>query len=56
MPKITLNLDHGNFFCPVTGQQILSSEICDASPATAFIFLDETQKFIHISDYLVSAL
>ena len=52
MPKITLNLDHGNFFCPVTGQNILSSENCEASPATAFIFLDETQKFAHISDHL----
>lgn len=52
MQQISLKLDHGNFFCPVTGQQILSPETMEASPATAFIFLDATSQLVHTSDYL----
>ena len=52
MQQITFNLDHGNFFCPITAQNILSSENCEASPATSFIYLDEIGDFAHISDDL----
>lgn len=52
MQQINLRLDHGNFFCPVTGRQILGPETIEASPATAFIFLDATNQLAHISDYL----
>ena len=52
MQQITLSLDHGNFFCPITGQNILSSENCEVSPATSFIYLDEIGEFAHISDDL----
>lgn len=52
MQQINLRLDHGNFFCPVTGRQILGYETIEASPATAFIFLDATNQLAHISDYL----
>jgi hypothetical protein len=52
MQQITLKLDHGNFYCPITGQNILSSENCEASPATIFIYLDEIGDFAHTSDDL----
>jgi hypothetical protein len=50
MKKIDLDLDHVNFYCPVTGEQIISSELCTPSPATAFIYLDEIGDFVEISD------
>jgi len=31
MQQITLTLYHGNFYCPITGQNILSSENCEVS-------------------------
>ena len=52
MQQINLRLDHGNFHCPATGQQILGPETIKPSPATAFIFLDATSQFAHTSDYL----
>ena len=52
MQQINLRLDHGNFYCPATGQQILGPETIEASPATAFIFLDATSQFAHTSYYL----
>lgn len=52
MQQITLKLDHGNFYCPISGQNILSSENCEASPATSFIYLDEIGDFAHTSDDL----
>ena len=52
MQQITLKLDHGNFYCPITGQNILSSENCEASPATTCIYLDEIGDFAHTSDDL----
>ena len=52
MQQIPLKLDHGNFYCPISGQNILSSENCEASPATSFIYLDEIGDFAHTSDDL----
>ena len=56
MQQIILSLDHINFFCPITGQNILSSENCEASPATTFIYLDEISDFAHTSDDLSEVL
>ena len=50
MKQINLDLDHFYFYCPVTGEQIISSELCTPSPATAFIYLDEIGDFVEISD------
>jgi hypothetical protein len=50
MKQIELDLDHVNFYCPVTGEQIVSSELCTPSPATAFIYLDEIGDFVEISE------
>ena len=52
MQQINLRLDHVNFYCPVTGQQILGPDTIEASPATVFIFQDATRQFAYISDYL----
>ena len=52
MQQINLRLDHGNFYCPATGQQILGPETIEPSAATVFIFLDATSQLAHISDYL----
>ena len=52
MQQITLKLDHGNFYCPISERNILSSENCEASPATSFIYLDEIGDFAHTSDDL----
>lgn len=52
MQQITLKLDHGNFYCPISGQNIRSSGNCEASPATTFIYLDEIGDFAHTSDDL----
>ena len=50
MKQIELELDHVNFYCPVTGEQIVSSELCTPSPATAFIYLDEIGDFVEINE------
>jgi hypothetical protein len=36
MQQIVLKLNHGNFFCPITGQNILGSENCDAKLIAQF--------------------
>lgn len=38
MNTLTYNIQHRNFFCPATGQKILSEEFVKPSPATLFIF------------------
>ena len=53
MQQITLTLDHGNFFCPVTGQKILWQDNCKSSPATAFIHVDYSQEFPYITPELL---
>ena len=36
MQQIILKLNHGNFFCPITGQNILGSENCEAKLIAQF--------------------
>ena len=50
MQKINLELNHNNFFCPVTGTQIMSDENFIASQALKFCYIDNL--FIFISDDL----
>jgi hypothetical protein len=45
MQELRLELSHLDFFCPVTGQRILSYESYAASPATVFTYLDELGDF-----------
>jgi hypothetical protein len=51
MQIIDLELDHNNFFCPVTGQAIIrEEEEFRASPATVFCYLDGFSEFEFMSD------
>ena len=51
MQLVKLDLNHDNFFCPVTGQTILrAEEAFRASPATVFCYVDEVSDFETISD------
>ncbi len=40
MQKINVNLNHDNFYCPVTGIQILSAEEFNPSPALKIWYND----------------
>ena len=40
MQTINLDLDHSNFFCPITGIQILSDEDFKPTPAVKFFYSD----------------
>jgi hypothetical protein len=48
MQTVKLQLDHSNFYCPVTGQLIVNDEVFQASPATVFTYIDEVGEFEHI--------
>lgn len=51
MQLVKLDLNHDNFFCPVTGQVILNGEEAfHASPATIFCYVDEVSDFETISE------
>jgi hypothetical protein len=45
MQKVSLELDHFNFYCPVTGKLISSDQSYKASPATVFTYVDESGEF-----------
>ncbi|MEN9671965.1 MAG: hypothetical protein RL553_230 [Planctomycetota bacterium] len=49
MQEVNLVLDHYDFFCPITGEKILWQEDCKSSPATAFIYVDDSQEFPFIT-------
>ena len=53
MQEVNLVLDHYDFFCPVTGEKILWQEDCKSSPATAFIYVDDSQEFPYITPELL---
>lgn len=48
MQSVELDLSHHNFFCPITGQAILSDEHFEPSEATLFAFLDDVGDFVFI--------
>jgi hypothetical protein len=52
MQTIDLELDHPDFFCPVTGQQVLSEDACTPSPATAYIYVQEENVFEFVREDL----
>jgi hypothetical protein len=49
MIHVELDLDHDNFFCPATGHQILGGDTFEPSPATEFVFTNESGEFEHIA-------
>jgi len=48
MQHIKLQLEHHNFFCPVTGIQIMSEE--EFIPSTALVFCYIDDQFIFVSN------
>ncbi len=48
MKEICLNREFENFYCPVTGQQVLQPDDYFPTPALVFIYLDEFQSFEYI--------
>lgn len=53
---VTLDLDHFNFYCPVTGHAMSGGTEFSASPATAFVYLDEIGEFISTSSEVESVI
>lgn len=54
MQELQLNLDHQNFYCPVTGDAILSEDRYQPSAATVFTYVDEIGDFQDLSPELES--
>jgi hypothetical protein len=53
MTEITLNREFENFYCPVTGEQVLQPDDWFPSPALDFIYLDEFQEFQYMAPALM---
>ena len=49
MQQIHLDLDHPDFYCPVTGKRILGEEVWKPSSATRFLFIPEAGEFAQLS-------
>jgi hypothetical protein len=47
MQNVIVELGQENFFCPVTGKQILSEETFTPSPATVFVLVDDSEQLEH---------
>ena len=45
MQQVFLELEHLDFFCPVTGQRITGKEHFSPSSATMFVYIDEIGDF-----------
>jgi hypothetical protein len=52
MQAIELDFDQPNFFCPMTGRQILSEEACTPSPATVFVYIQDENVFHFVREDL----
>lgn len=52
MQTVKLELDHSNFYCPVTGQLITGDQVFQASPATVFTYVSEVGEFEQITPEL----
>jgi hypothetical protein len=55
MQKVYLSLNHDDFFCPVTGQQILSEFDLKVTPSLKFFYVD-TGFILHASDDILKVL
>ena len=52
MKEIEFKVDLENFYCPVTGEQVLDPEQFNPSPATVFVFLHSHRSFEHLQEDL----
>lgn len=55
MQKVYLSLNHDDFFCPVTGQQILSEFDLKVTPSLKFFYTD-TGFIFHTSEDILQVL
>jgi len=56
MKEIQLSLSHFNFFCPVTGHQIVSEDHYEQSPATIYCYLEDEENFQFIHESMIPCL
>ncbi|MFN9602313.1 MAG: hypothetical protein ACK6A7_02565 [Planctomycetota bacterium] len=54
MQRVMLDLDHSNFYCPVTGKLIADDDSFEASPATVFTYVNEVGEFDTIAPELLA--
>ncbi len=52
MQAVEIRLLQPNFFCPVTGRQILGEEACTPSPATVFVYIQDENLFDFVREDL----
>ena len=53
MKEICVNREFENFYCPVTGEQILQPDDYFPSPAMVFIYLNEFQCFQYVMPQII---
>jgi hypothetical protein len=56
MERVSIELNHYNFFCPVTGERILDSEQFNPSPAQVFCYLEGEGVFEYVNPSLYPIL
>ena len=54
MQRVDIRLGHRDFFCPITGQTIVSLGRSNPSPATQFIYVHDDRVFEFCQDDLQS--
>ena len=52
MKEIKFKIEFENFYCPVTGEQVLDPEQFNPSPATVFNYLHTYEYFEHLQEDL----
>jgi hypothetical protein len=50
MQLVNVNIDHHDFYCPVTGRQILGGELYEPSPATVMTYLDDVSVIMYADE------
>ena len=50
MQRIPFDMDHPEFFCPITGEQITFEEDFIPSPATVFAWISLAEEFEYVND------
>ncbi len=54
MQIVELTLDHFNFYCPVTGKQVLGKNDIQPSAAQLFCYFNELSEFIFANELVQS--
>lgn len=56
MQLVNVNIDHHDFYCPVTGRQILGGDLYEPSPATVMTYLDDISMIMQANDEMLPKL